>query len=132
MKSSLLAFFSLFCFTAAFADDIGVKLRFGVNDKEATDWSGTVSVDPGTVTLIGGWRFAQQDKVDGMTGWSCRTRPSTLNNQRRSNNPEKQQARKADAATSLPMADNGVLISFTGVSEDSRVTIKTPAGEMTF
>jgi Protein of unknown function (DUF3604) len=116
---------------AAVADDIGLRLRFGLNDKEATDWSGTVAVAPGKVTQISGWRFAQVDKADGVAGWTCRTRPVAANLQRRSNNPQKEEARKADAATALPMADNGVLLSFTDVTEDSRVTIKTPLGEFT-
>jgi hypothetical protein len=132
MKTSLLPLLVLFPFTTAFADDIGIKVRLGLEDKEASDWSGTVSVAPGNVTLIGGWRFTAQDKVDGVTGWTCRTRPTTVENKVRSNNPAKQQARLAQAVTALPLADNGVLISFTGVSEDSKVTIKTPKGECTF
>jgi len=116
--------------TTALADDIGLRLRLGLEDKEGTDWSGTVAVTPGYVTLISGWRFVQTDKVDGTAGWSCRTRPVVLDQKRRSNNPQKQQNRRA--ATSLPIADNGVMISFTGVSEDSRVTIKTPKGEIAF
>ncbi len=125
----------LVLFTAAshaFADDIGLRLRVGLNDKEATDWSGTVTVAPGRVTLISGWRFAQQDKEDGTTGWSCRTRPTVLDNKRRSNNPQKEQPRNAAAATSLPMSDNGVLLAFADVNEDSRVTIKTVHGEFAF
>ncbi len=131
MKSPLLSLLAVLSVATAVADDIGIKVRFGLEDKEATDWSGTVTVTPGSVTLIGGWRFIQQDKVDGTTGWSCRTRPTTVENQRRSNNPNKQQARNANAVTALPLADNGVLISFTGVTEDSHVTIKTPQGEFT-
>lgn len=132
MKLPLFVLVPAFFTSVALADDIGLKLRFGLNDKEATDWSGTVAVTPGKVTLIGGWRFAQQDKVDGTTGWSCRTRPNALGNQRRSNNPQRQQNRAANAPVSLPMSDNGVLISFTDVTEDSRVTVKTPAGEFSF
>jgi hypothetical protein len=138
MKRSLL-FLCACIFTATtFADDIGLRLRFGVHDKEATDWSGTVSVAPGKVTLISGWRFVQQDKADGVAGWSCRTRPAALDN-RRSNNPKQQQKRAnananaaAAAPTALPMSDNGVLISLTDVSEDSQVTVKTPKGEIAF
>ncbi len=130
MKTSLALTFLLT--TAAFADDIGIKLRFGLNDKEATDWSGTVAVSPGSVSLISGWRFVQQDKVDGTTGWSCRTRPLVLDQKRRSNNPGKQQARKGNVQTALPIGDNGVLISFTGVTEESRVTVKLPQGEVAF
>ena len=132
MKSSLLSLLAVLCVTPAFAEDIGVKVRLGLEDKEATDWSGTVAVSPGSVTLIGGWRFVQDDKIDGTTGWSCKTRPTTLDAKRRSNNPGKETNRTADAVTSLPLADNGVLISFTGVTEMSRVTIKTPKGEFTF
>ena len=131
MKSPLLSLLAVLCVTPVFADDIGIKVRFGLEDKEASDWSGTVAVSPGKVTLIGGWRFVQNDKVDGTTGWSCRTRPSILQQQRRSNNPAKEKNRLAEAVTSLPLADNGVLISFTGVNEASRVTIKTPKGEFT-
>lgn len=132
MKSILIPLAVAVSAATALADDIGIKVRLGLEDKEATDWSGSVSVSPGSVSLIGGWRFAQQDKVDGTTGWSCRTRPTTLDNKRRSNNPNKAQARNANAATALPMADNGVVVSFTGVTEDSKVTIKTPKGEFAF
>jgi len=128
MKASLAL--SLLLAASAFADDIGIRIRLGLEDKEATDWSGTVAVSPGSVALISGWRFVQQDKVEGTAGWSCRTRPVVLDQKRRSNNPQKQQARKA--ATALPIADNGVMISFTGVSEASRVTIKLPKGEVAF
>ena len=117
---------------AVMADDIGIKVRLGLEDKEATDWSGSVSVEPGNVALISGWRFLQQDKVNGTTGWICRTRPNAQALQRRSNNPKKEAARPADAATSIPLSDNGVLVTFTGVKEDSKVTIETAKGEFTF
>ena len=132
MKTPLLSILAVLPLTAALADNIGIKVRFGLEDKEASDWSGTVTVSPGSVSLIGGWRFTAQDKVDGITGWSCRTRPTTVENKVRSNNPKKEKARLADAATALPLADNGVMISFAGVSEDSKVTVKTAKGEFTF
>ncbi len=113
---------------AAVADDIGLRLRFGLNDQEATDWSGTVTVTPGRVALIGGWRFAQQDKVDGITGWQARTRPAVL--EKRSNNPKKAGGKRAQAAAGgVAMGDNGVLLSFADVTEASQVTIKTAQGE---
>jgi hypothetical protein len=40
----------------------------GLNDKEADLQDGTVTVEPGHVALIGGWRFAQQDAVQGTSG----------------------------------------------------------------
>ncbi len=129
MKALLLPLCVLVSSGCAFADDIGLRLRLGIHDKEATDWSGTITVAPGKVTLISGWRFAQQDKADGTAGWSCRTHPAALD-QRRSNNPKQQQKRAA--ATALPMSDTGVLISLADVTEDSQVTVKTANGEIAF
>src|SRR4051794_2472932 len=87
VKALTLPLALLFTVSAAYADDVGVRMRFGLTDKEATDWDGTVSVTPGKVALIGGWRFAQQDAVQGATGWKARTRPAVA--ERRSNNPGK-------------------------------------------
>lgn len=112
------------------AGEIGLRFRFGLNDKEATDWSGTVAVEPGKVVLISGWRFAQQDKVDGTQGWSCRTRPQAPA-QRRGNNPQTPQ-RPPNVQARLPITDNGVLISLADATEDSLVTMKTAQGEFSF
>ncbi len=118
--------------SAAFADDIGLRMRVGLNDTEATAWDGTVTVAPGRVALIGGWRFAQDDKVDGTTGWKARTRPAVLD--KRSNNPGKAGAKRAQAAAAsgVALGDNGVLFTFADVTEESQVTIKTAKGEFAF
>ena len=119
--------------TVALADDIGIRVRFGLNDKEATDWSGTVTVAPGRVALIGGWRFGQDYAVDGVAGWKARTRPVVLD--RRSNNPKKggKAGKAAQAAeTGVTMGDNGVLLSFAVVTDASAVKIVTPQGEIAF
>ncbi len=42
----------------ATTDEAGMRLRLGIRDKDAADWSGTVAVTPGKVTLIGGCRFS--------------------------------------------------------------------------
>jgi hypothetical protein len=131
MKRSLVAAFFVFTTAAALADDIGIRVRFGLNDKEATVWNGTVAVAPGRVALIGGWRFAQDDKVNGVSGWTARTRPAVA--ERRSNNPKKAGGKRAQAAAGgVTMGDNGVLLSFAEVTDQSQVTIKTPQGEMVF
>lgn len=131
MKSLLPAILLTLSATAGFADDIGIRVRFGLNDQEATPWNGTVTVAPGRVALIGGWRFAQDDAVDGIAGWKARTRPAVL--EKRSNNPKKAGGKRAQAAAAgVAMGDNGVLLSFTDVTEDSQVTIKTPQGEIAF
>jgi len=90
-------------FVAA-AADIGVRIRFGLTDKEATKWDATISVSPGKIERIDGWRFQQTDEVVGTTGWKAATRPLTV---RRANNPKKA-AKKGKGGTGN-MADNGVI-----------------------
>src|SRR5437867_5222680 len=92
----------------ALGDEIGIRVRFGLKDRSPTSWDGTVTVTPGRVALIGGWRFAATDKVDGTTGWKASTRPVAQD--RRSNNPKKAGARGGGKKAGQPMADNGVLI----------------------
>ena len=131
MKKLLLPLLALTA-TAAFADDIGLRMRVGLNDKEATAWDGTVTVAPGRVALISGWRFAQQDTIEGITGWKARTRPAVLD--KRSNNPGKggKRAQAAAAAGGVALGDNGLLFTFADVIEESQVTIKTAKGEFAF
>jgi hypothetical protein len=116
---------------AVCAEDVGVRIRFGVEDKEAAPWDGKVTVSGGgKVALIGGWRFTRQDSVDGITGWKASTRP--IVQERRANNPERQAQRANDAITHLPMADNGVLLTLTDVTEDSEVSVQTAQGQFSF
>jgi hypothetical protein len=130
VKTSL-AFLTLTLTTiAASADDAGIRLRFGLDDKEATTWDGTVTVEKGRVALIGGWRFAQQDAVQGTSGWKARTRPVVQ--QRRSNNPARAGQRRQNALANVQMADNGVLLTLEDVTPDSLISVKTAQGEFAF
>src|SRR5262245_30416069 len=61
---------------AAFAAEVGVRIRFGLTDREPREWDGTVSVKPGKVAAISGWRFEQTDKANGTEGWIASTRPA--------------------------------------------------------
>jgi len=154
------------------AAEVGVRIRFGLTDKEPQDWTGTVSVAPGKVALISGWRFEQADKANGVAGWSASTRAAAaaktnaaanakakqkaLENQSKTpeekataakaaankaankaaKTPEqkaKQAAKqKAKAEAGANLADNGVLLTLTDVSENSLVTVKSSQGEITF
>jgi len=64
-------------------------------------------VAPGRVTLISGWRFAQDDKIDGVAGWKA------AHTARGAGSPEvqsQQGGKRAEAArTGVAMGDNGVL-----------------------
>jgi hypothetical protein len=126
----------LTCLALARADEVGVRLRFGLTDTSNTKWDGTVAVAPGRVESISGWRFQQADKVEGTTGWKAETRPLTI----RRTNAQKQKQKaaggkkkgKAAAAADAPMADNGVILHLVDVTESSVVTVTTPQGNFSF
>src|SRR5262245_45542475 len=61
------------------AAEVGVRLRFGLTDNETKTWDGSVSVKPGKVSLISGWRFEQTDHSTGVEGWVASTRPAAVN-----------------------------------------------------
>src|SRR5262245_17576407 len=152
----LLSLFGLVCLGAslcesAAAADAGVRIRFGLTDNEPQKWDGTVTVKPGRVTAISGWRFAQDDHANGTEGWAASTRPPNVANR---TNAQKGKAKAADAPAKAKkggaaakaknkakaaaaaalgaMADNGVLLMLTDVNENSSVTVKTERGELTF
>src|SRR5687767_13054969 len=101
--TSLILTFALGALSPGFAADVGVRLRFGLNDTSNTTWDGSVSVAPGSIERIDGWRFQEADRVIDQRSWKASTRPVTM---RRSNNPKKMAKKKAAAG----MADNGVFL----------------------
>ncbi len=111
----------------AVAADIGVRIRFGLTDTGNTTWDGKVTVAPGSVERIDGWRFQESDKVIDHTSWKAATRPLTV---RRSNNGKKN-AKKKGAAAAM-MADNGIFLVLTGVNESSVVAVDTQQGKFQF
>src|SRR5436190_17990854 len=104
----------LLCMLAGnvFASDAGVRIRFGLTDKEPKKWDATISVAPGKIENIDGWRFQDGDAVQGTSGWKATTRPLTV---RRSNNPKKAGKGKGKGGNAN-MADNGVILLLTGVN----------------
>lgn len=113
---------------SAAADELGLRVRFGLNDRQPTKWDGTVEVSPGKVTHLSGWHFARGDEINGTAGWTASTHP--VAQQARGNNQKKAAgaAAKRSPQAKQPMSDNGVVISMSGVTDDSRVTIKTAQG----
>lgn len=115
------------------AAEMGVRIRFGLEDKSNTKWDGTVEVSEGRVSYISGWRFTAGDEVQGRKGWKASTRPVAQTG--RGNNQKKAAARnnqRAGQQNTGPMADNGVVVSFTGVDDKSKVSIKTAQGDFDF
>src|SRR5207253_4692586 len=74
----LLSIFSLAC-QVTLAAETGVRIRFGLTDKEPENWNGSVSVKPGKVAAISGWRFEQDDHANGTEGWVASTRAVAAN-----------------------------------------------------
>ena len=134
MKALLLC--SALLSSLAFADaaETGLRIRFGLTDQGNTKWDGTVTVAPGRVESISGWRFQQGNAVDGTTGWRADTRPLTV---RRSNAQKQKQAatvgkKKGKASADGPMADNGVILRLVDVTEESVVSVITAQGKFSF
>ncbi len=109
----------------SYADDAGLRVRLGLNDNRPTEWNGKVEVSPGRVTHISGWRFNKDDAINGTEGWTASTHPLAL--QARGNNKGKAKA-AAKQRADQPMADNGVVISMTDVTDASKVSIQTAHG----
>jgi hypothetical protein len=116
-----------FTLSLAHAAEVGLRIRFGLTDDSNTKWDGSVSVAPGKVAGISGWRFQDGDAVVGDSGWKASTRPLTV---RRSNTAKKTAKAKAKSAGLL--ADNGVIVRLVDVSEDSVVKVKTAKGSFDF
>jgi hypothetical protein len=108
------------------ASDVGVRIRFGLTDKESKKWDGTISVAAGKIERIDGWRFEDGDQIQGVSGWKASTRPLSV---RRSNNEKKAGKGRGGNAN---MADNGIILLLTGVSESSVVKFKSAQGDFDF
>lgn len=110
------------------AEEVGVLVRFGLTDHAPTVWDGSVSVSAGKVDTVTGWRFQMKDAVDGLS-WKASTRPLTV---RRSNAQKKGAQGAKKKAAGETMADNGIILRLTEVSDDAVVTLKLPKGEVAF
>ncbi|MFM7743791.1 MAG: hypothetical protein ACKO8X_09955, partial [Verrucomicrobiota bacterium] len=125
-----LVILSLFLSASSFlgAEEVGVLVRFGLTDHAPTVWDGSVSVSAGKVDMVTGWRFQMKDEVDGLS-WKASTRPLTV---RRTNAQKKGAQGAKKKAAGETMADNGIILRLTDVSDDAVVTLKLPKGEVTF
>ncbi len=150
LTSSLIATLFALLATSAHSADVGVRVRFGLADRTPQSWNGTASVTPGKVALISGWRFEQGDNASGAS-WTASTRPAAdfRSNQQKTNAKAKAKTAdnqkaptkggaaakakaKAGAGNNSGLADNGILLTLTDVTEDSTVTLKTDQGEIAF
>lgn len=136
----------MFTCSTALAEDIGVRIRLGVTDKQPTRWDGSASVTGGKIAEINGWRFEQGDKVTGPDSWQASTRQSSeglRNNAKASkkaaaknagNPPAKKGAKKkaAGGVPGVPVVDNGVILRLAEASDATEISVKTAAGSFAF
>ncbi len=85
-----------------------VRLIFGLTDTAPAAWDGTVTLDSGSVRAIQGVRFGPEDTTDYTGSWKVATR-----------------------AQGQEILENGVFITAM-VAPDSRWTIHTPRGDLSF
>jgi hypothetical protein len=102
------------------------RVTFGLKDKKATDWSGKVEISGGQIVAISGWRFEEQDAVDGVRGWNCRTHVNIVPGKRF----PLEDASGQRAPTPQQPWPNGVTLSVRG--ETPALTISLPTGAIKF
>ncbi|HUP82319.1 MAG TPA: hypothetical protein VM260_27445, partial [Pirellula sp.] len=111
--------------TSSLADQVGVRVRFGVGDREPGVWDGSVKVHDGKLLGIDGWRFQQMDRMVDANSWKAQTRPAAA---RRTNNPKKANAK----GNNSPVLDNGILLAIDDAKPTTRVAITTMQGDFEF
>ena len=110
--------------STSYATGVGLKIRFGLKDDSAANWTGSAAVSPGRVVSVQGWRFDSGDEVVGADAWVARTR--LVKKKRRTNLPAKARA------VEEPPLDNGVVVMLDAVTEESRVRVETAQGTFDF
>ena len=100
-----------------------LRIRFGMKDKEPTDWSGKLVAGAAKVEDIRGWRWMDGDSAEG-SSWTVRTRRSTPQNAA--------QRQRVAGGLVLPMNDNGILVTLGGCRADQDITFDAKPAKATF
>lgn len=115
----------------AAAADTELLIQFGLNDKESTVWDGSITVTPGEVQEVSGYRFEQKDTLKGKNAWqaSTRTPQGAGPNKARGNNPKKIGAMAKQLG---PIFENGVWVKLKDISPESSVEVTSAQGKVSF
>ena len=114
---------------SVYAVETAVRVRFGLTDEDDQNWNGTVQVDAGRVVRIDGWRFRDEDKIIGTTGWEAATRSVATH---RTNDNKGAAGAEVRRRRNLDMADNGVILLLDEVDDRTLVSIATLHGNFQF
>ena len=110
-----------------FGASVDLRIRFGLTDEGSTVWDGQVSVAPGSVHAIEGWRFQNSDEVVAAGRWKASTRPASTHRA-----TAWRPRRTAEQRRPSLIADNGVLVALRDVAESSVVKVATAQGDFEF
>ncbi|QOV88156.1 TolB family protein [Humisphaera borealis] len=113
-------------FTTLFGADanaVSLRIRFGMKDKEPTDWSGKLDVAAGKVREISGTRWTQGDSADG-AAFKVQTRRQPVQG-----SADKQ---RIDNGGQMPMTDNGLVVTLQDVQPETPITFDSLVGKTTF
>jgi hypothetical protein len=102
------------------------RITFGFRDKKATNWSDKIDISGGQIASITGWRFEEQDVVDGVRGGKCRTHVNIAPGERF---PLEDASDQRAPVPQQPWP-NGVTLS--GHGEAPALNITFPGGEVKF
>src|SRR5579862_2599939 len=89
-------------------------IAFGVGDKTAANWNGTIDVTGATITSLKGWRFSGKDAIQGSKGWSLSTKLA------------------AAVTGSGPLLENGVIVTVPDNGRNPMFTVTLTATKQTF
>src|SRR5687768_15546051 len=108
------------CAWSAEADDrVALRIRFGMKDKQGTDWSGRIVPSAGKVESIHGWRWMAGDTAEGdtFTVSTRRAQPQSATERRR-----------VKEGQQMPMSDNGIIVTMSGAGSGASVTFESKPG----
>src|SRR5687768_200878 len=102
---------------------VALRIRFGMKDKQGTDWGGTITPSQGKVETIHGWRWTAGDGAEGNS-----FKVST----RRAQPQSAAERKRVQAGGQLPLSDNGIIVTLSGAAADTLVTFDTKPGKAEF
>ncbi len=87
-------------------------ISLGVGDKGPTSWDGSITVSPGGIDSIRGWRFMAGDSIDSVSSWNCSSR--------------------SGPGAGDPMMPNGIVVTTPDDNSGATFNLKTAQGDFSF
>src|SRR4051794_7671269 len=102
---------------------VTLRIRFGMKDQENVDWSGTVALSAGKIESIRGWRWMPGDKAEG-NAFTVMTRRQAAQSEA--------ERKRVQAGGKLPIKENGIIVTLSGATLETQVTLDTKPGKASF